>query len=53
MANPMDTSYVGIAKETKRFVNEIHDHKEELTSSNELLADFQRSGRSEFHEEER
>ena len=52
MANPMDTSHVGISRETKRFVNEIHDHKEELRSSNELLADFQGSGRSEFYEEE-
>ena len=36
-----DTSYVVISRETKRFVNEIHDHKEELRSSNELLTDLQ------------
>ena len=33
----MNTSYVVISRETERFVNEIHDHKEELRSSNELL----------------
>ena len=53
MANPMNTSHVGISRETKRFENETHDHKEELRSSHELLADFQGSGRSEFYEEER
>ena len=51
VANPMDTSYVVISRETERFVNETHDHKEELRSSNELLTDFQGSGRSEFYEE--
>ena len=52
MANPMNTSHVGISRETKRVENETHDHKEELRSSNELLADFQGSGRSELYEEE-
>ena len=31
------TSSDVISRETERFVNEIHDHKEELRSSNELL----------------
>ena len=39
IAYPMDTSYAVMSRETGRFVNEIHDHKEEL--------------RSEFYEEER
>ena len=51
VAHPVDTSYVGKTRETERFVHEIHDHKEELRSSNELLADLQGSGRSEFFEE--
>ena len=34
-------------------MNEIHDHKEELRSSNELLTDFQRSERGEPHVEAR
>ena len=38
---------------TKRFVNEIHDHKEELRSSNELLTAFQKSERKGLHGEER
>ena len=37
VANSMDTSYVVNSRETERFVNEIHDHKKELKSSNELL----------------
>ena len=52
IANPMDTSYVVISRETERFVNDIN-HKEELRSSNELPTDLQRSKRSEFYEEER
>ena len=32
------TSYVVISREAERLVNEIHDHKEELRSSNELIA---------------
>ena len=35
----------------ERFVNEIHDHKEELRSSNELLTELQGSGRSESYGE--
>ena len=35
--NPSNTSYVVISRETERCVKEIHDHKEELRSSNELL----------------
>ena len=49
----MNTSYVVKSRETDRFVNEFHDHKEELRSSNELLTDLQRSERSEPHGEER
>ena len=35
----------------RRSVNEIHDLKEELRSSGELLAELQGSGRSESYEE--
>ena len=28
--NPMDTSHVVISREAKRFVNDIHDHREEI-----------------------
>ena len=51
VASPMDTSYVVMSIETKRFVNEIHDHKEELRSSYELLTELQGSGRRESYEE--
>ena len=34
---PANTSYVVISRETERLVNEIHDHKEKLMSSIELL----------------
>ena len=34
-------------------MNEIHDHKEELRSGNDLLTDVQRSERSEPRGEER
>ena len=47
VAHPMNTSYVVISRETERFVNEIHDHKEELRSSDELLTAFQKSERKE------
>ena len=50
IASPMDTSHVVISRESERFVNEIHDHKEELRSSNELLTELQVSGRSESYE---
>ena len=45
IAFPVDTSYVVISRETARFVNDIHDHKEGIMSSDELLR------RSEFYEE--
>ena len=32
-----------ISRETERFVDEIHDHKEELRSSSELLTALQKS----------
>ena len=51
--NPANTSYVVISRETEHFVNEIHDHKEELRSSNKLLTDFQKSERRELYGEER
>ena len=37
IANPANTSYVVISRETERFVNEINDHKDKPRSSNELL----------------
>ena len=46
VANPMNTSYVVISREEERFVNEIHDHKQEFKSSNELLANLHESGRN-------
>ena len=51
IASPMDTSYVVISRETERFVNEIHDHEEELKCRNELLTELQGSVKSEPYEE--
>ena len=51
ICKPGDTSYVVKSREAERFVNGIHDHKEELTSNNELLTELQGSGRSEVYEE--
>ena len=51
ISNPENTSHVVIASQAERFVSEIHDHKQELRSSDELLADLQGSGRSEVYEE--
>ena len=51
IANATCTSYVVISWEAERFVNEIHDHKEELRSSNELLTELQGSVKSEPCEE--
>ena len=48
IANPANTSYVVISRETKRFVNEIHDHKE-FRSSNELLTTEKGSNSSKEH----
>ena len=53
IANPTYTSYVVISRETERFVNEIHDHKEELRSSHELLTELQGSVKSEPCEEKK
>ena len=39
-------TYVVLSRE-ERFVNEIHDHRQELRSSNELLAKLHESGRYE------
>ena len=44
---PAYTSYFVISRETERFVNEIHDQKEELRSSNELLTAERGSNRSQ------
>ena len=38
----MDTSYVVVSREAERFVNEIHDHTEEVRSSHELLTELSR-----------
>ena len=51
ICKPWDTSYVVISRETERFANEIHDHKEEVKSSNELLRNLQESERNERYEE--
>ena len=51
IASPMDTSYVVKSRETERFENEIHDHKEELRSSNESLTELHGSGRNESYGE--
>ena len=40
IANPEYTTHVVISREEERFVNEIHDHKQELRSSNKLLANL-------------
>ena len=40
IANPELPTYVVISREEERFVNEIHDHRQELRSSNELLANL-------------
>ena len=53
IAKPANTCYVVVSRETECFVNEIHDHKEELRSSSELLTAFQKSERNEPHGEER
>ena len=53
ICKPWDTTYVVISTETERFANEIHDHKEEVKSSNELLGNLQESERNERYEEER
>ena len=50
ISNPENTYYVVITREAERLVNEIHAHKQELRSSNELLADLQESRRSEVYE---
>ena len=51
--NPTYTSYVVKSRETERFVNEIHDHIEELRSSNELFTELQGSVKSEPYEEKK
>ena len=39
VADPKNTSYVVITRGADRFVNEIHEHKQQLRSSSELLAE--------------
>ena len=48
-----NTSNVVISRVTERFVNEIHDHKEELRSSDELLTASDKSERREPYGEKR
>ena len=43
IANPEYTTYVVKSRVEERFVNEIHDHSQELRSSNELLANLHES----------
>ena len=46
------TSYVMISKATKRFVDEVHDHRDELRPSTELLSALLKTeGRESFVEE--
>ena len=45
--NPEYKTYIVISEEEERFVNEIHDHRRELRSSNELLVNLHESGRNE------
>ena len=40
IANPTYTCYVVITIETKRLVNEIHDHKEELGPATNCSQNF-------------
>ena len=47
IANPKHTTFVVKSREEERFVNEIHDHRQELRSSNELPANPNESGRNE------
>ena len=47
IADPEYTTYVVISRDEERFGNEIHDHKQELKSSNELLEKLHESGRNE------
>ena len=51
ICRPKDTSYVVISRETERCVNEIHDHKAEVGSRNEMLENLQESERNEPYEE--
>ena len=53
MTNPTYTFYFAVSLETERFLNEIHDHKEEFRSSNKLLTELQGSAKSELCEERR
>ena len=45
IVNPEYTTYVVIFREQERLVNELHDHTQELRSSNELLVNLHESGR--------
>ena len=47
IVRPVNTSYVVISRGTERFVNEIHDHKEELRSSSELHKEGKPMGKKE------
>ena len=43
LANPEYITYVVISREEERCVNEIHNHRQELRSSNELLVNLHES----------
>ena len=47
ITNPEYTTYVVFSREEERFVNESHDHKQEIRSSSELLANLHELGRNE------
>ena len=47
IANSTYTSHIVISRETERFLNEIHDHIQELRFSSELLTELQGSVKGE------
>ena len=51
ISKPGDVTYAMISIETERYVNDIHDHKEELRSSNQSLTELQGSIKSDPYEE--
>ena len=51
ICKPRDTTHVVISTETERLVNEIHNHKAEVRSNNDLHDNIQESKRSGPSEE--
>ena len=51
ICKPGNITCVVISRETERFVNENHNHKEEFRSSNELLGNLQELERNASYEE--